>query len=87
MPFDWFQSISTALPTWLPSLDNPAPLVVLSTTVTVARNIQGLVFPPFRGRTDNAETAHLLAFQALRNLPVFMNAAVFSVANLTAEQK
>ena len=87
MPFDWFQSISTALPTWLPSLDNPAPQVILSTTVTVARNIQGLVFPPFRGRTDNAETAHLLAFQALRNLPVFMNAAVFSVANLTAEQK
>ena len=87
MPFDWFQSISTALPTWLPPLDNPAPQIILSTTVTVARNIQGLVFPPFHGRADNAETAHLLAFQALRNLPVFMNAAVFSVAELTKEQK
>jgi protein arginine kinase len=87
MPFDWFNSISSALPAWLPPLDNPAPQVVLSTTVTVARNIQGLVFPPFHGRADNAETAHLLAFQTLRNLPVFMNAAIFSVANLTAEQK
>ena len=87
MPFDWFQSISTALPTWLPPLDNPAPQVILSTTVTVARNIQGLVFPPFHGRADNAETAHLLAFQALRNLPVFMNAAVLSVADLTKDQK
>ena len=87
MPFDWFQSISTAMPTWLPPLDNPAPQVILSTTVTVARNIQGLVFPPFHGRADNAETAHLIAFQALRNLPVFMNAAVFSVADLTQDQK
>ena len=87
MPFDWFQSISTALPTWLPPLDNPAPQVILSTTVTVARNIQGLVFPPFHGRADNAETAHLLAFQALRNLPVFMNAAVLSVADMTKDQK
>ena len=87
MPFDWFQSISETLPSWLPALENPAPQIILSTTVTLARNIQGLVFPPFRGRADNAETAHLLAYQALRNLPVFMNAAVFNVADLTPEQK
>ena len=66
MPFDWFQSISTALPTWLPPLDNPAPHVTLSTTVTVARNSQGLVFPPFHGRADNAETAlQTVAFAAV----------------------
>lgn len=88
MPFDWFQSIAGTLPPWLlPALDTSAPQIILSTTVMVARNIQGLVFPPFHGRADHAENAHLLVFHALRNLPIFMNAAVFSVDDLTQEQK
>ena len=75
------------MPLWLPSLDSVAPQILLSTSVTIARNIQGLTFPPFRGHSDQAEEAHLLAYHALKNLPVFMNALVFNTADLTTEQK
>lgn len=87
MPFDWFESISNTPSPWLPSLESTAPRILLSTSVTVARNIHGLVFPPFHGKAEDAEEAHMLAFHALKNLPIFMNAAVFCVKDLTPPQK
>ncbi|MCR4573724.1 MAG: hypothetical protein K5787_08155 [Lentisphaeria bacterium] len=87
MPIDWFESISKTPSPWLPSLESTAPQILLSSSVTVARNIHGLAFPPFHGKIEDASEAQLLAFHALKNLPVFMNAAVYNTKELTPSQK